>query len=213
MRVFTIRGSALAELRTVHPNVESLQLVFEAGEDERGPPEPVGVRLLVHLKGVHPDLGDPVQQKAGLLGQWRVLSGANAIIFRPPEAGQLQRRSAQDYEEAVEVAAEKHAGLDADLRAPSQRPAELITEPADRRHLIPLDATRVEKRPPSAVDDFTGEGILSRPVPAQRFNGGLAIPDLPRLVTVVVQELLEAVQGEDDVTALAGAAGGTKPLP
>src|SRR5215469_8212290 len=150
MRVFTIRGSALAELRTVHPNVESLQLVFEAGEDERGPPEPVGVRLLVHLKGVHPDLGDPVQQKAGLLGQWRVLSGANAIIFRRPEAGQLQRRSAQDYEEAVEVAAEKHAGLDADLRSPISLPADLPADAGGGRDRVRRGVRAVDHREPPA---------------------------------------------------------------
>jgi hypothetical protein len=48
---------------------ESLQLFFEAGKDERGPREPVAVRFVSDLEGIHPDLGDSVQQKTGLLGQ------------------------------------------------------------------------------------------------------------------------------------------------
>src|SRR5215831_4889048 len=139
---------------------ECLQVVFEAAEDEGGPREPVAVRLVLDLAGIHPDLGNPVQKKTGLLAQWPTLSGAYAAFLRRLETGQLQRCSAQDHEKAVEIAKEQ-ARPDANFGATSQCPAELITEPARMQCLIARDVARVEEHPPPAVDDLTGIGILS----------------------------------------------------
>ena len=67
--VSAIREIVLEGRRTGHLSIEFLQLAFEAGEDERGPFEPVAVLLVSDLVGIHPDLGDSVQQKTGLLRQ------------------------------------------------------------------------------------------------------------------------------------------------
>src|SRR5262249_35149526 len=189
---------------------EFLQFVFDAGEEQREPHEPVAVRLVLDLARIHPDLGNPVQAQPSLLAQWRTLAGAYAAFSQRPEAGQLHRGPAQDHEKTVEIAKEQ-ARLDAHFGATSQCHAELITEPARAPCLIiRREVARVEERPPPAVDDFTGIGIFSWPTVAQRLVGTALLG--PHLVTVVVQQFLEAVHGEQDVTALASTTGGTKPL-
>src|SRR5262249_37175218 len=140
--------------------------------------------------------------------------------FRRAEAGRPQCCSAQDHEKAVEITKEQ-ARPDANFGGAGQCPAELSTEPAKLRRLIKRDVVRVEEHPPAAVDDFTAMEIFSWRLRAELFAGRLVflkplflkVLFLPRLVTVVASQFLEASQREDDVTALAGTTGGPKPLP
>ena len=95
-----------------------------------------------------------------------------------------------------------------------QGPAELITEPALPRYLIWRVAVPVEELlPQPAVDDSAGAEIFRwRVIFTQFFVERLVLPG-PRLIAIAAQQVLEAFQGENDVTALSCATGGTKPLP
>src|SRR5215470_11440552 len=101
MRTFSEPGAARKVRSAGCLSVEFFQLVLEAGEGDRGSCGPVPICVVIYLISVYSDLGDLIQKKTCLFGQWLKLRRVCYFIpFRWFEASQLQRRFAQHRENA-----------------------------------------------------------------------------------------------------------------